>query len=1171
LTTSNSALPGVAYGDNFVDASDGVVEGHYAAWTLDGVPSTGTPAEVKPVGLCGAHSLSLESHYIPYTGSGASIVPALPSNSHFVSSVSNITYDVKPFVADVQIASSNATSVTFRNATRSGAAFTNGASTPWTVSWQLLNSAGTEILNQSGPSTAGVQDTFVVNKSQITNNSKIVLTITVDAAQINAASGCSTMVTSTKTYPLLVPDPQLSVTGCANIGSPCTITASSTNVQDMTGWSYAWSVDSGTPVTSSSKTFTPNVTVAGSHTIALTASNAIGAGQASTSITPAPSICNGAPKNVTFTYSGVTSQCLNGNCTNPAEPISFKAQAFLYTFQTCDTFTWSFGDSTSSTEQNPTHQFTGSGPFTVSLTVSNSSGSAPAFTATLFGSVDPGPGPGPGPTCNAIPTTVNPVVTFSGPNSGCLASNTTPCAAGENVRFSASFGTYIPNAQCDTISWNFGDNRTGSGSSPTHNYTAAGTYNVSVNISGGGRTRTGNKTVTVTGNSGGGNCVAPSRGSVGLSFTGAQCSLNNGTCEPGESIKFTANVFLYNIQSCDTFEWNFNDGSPTQSTTTGTINHTFPTTQNNFNVSVTLKNSAGALAPATAAIAFGQGASEAPHDVTIASVSSAAPNTDVSFVGSALPAGEIASWEWDFNDGSKATGQSATHKFTREGTFNVSLKATNNKGSAVGNRTVVISSGKRFAYVLPVVAHLGGQAGSQWRTDLQIFNPDPSKPLEVTFTFKGQDRTLNVDSSTYIYEDFMKFFTGNDDVGPVIVRGVAGTAVPQMWTRTYNEAASGVGTYGQLIPAVPIETSASSTTGAPRYFLPGMENSSRARSNLGLVNPTANPVDLTVSAFDNDAIGTPLGGFVVTVNPFSLNQIGDLPNRITGLPSNRPYSLRLTNSSGAPIVAYSSTVDNVSNDPAYVSAVPDTSLTATSMKKQIIPGVGHLSNGNWKSDVTIFNADGATVQLDLTYYDQSGAKVSEAKNVTLGANTFFRLEDLLRAGLLIPQGETDSYGTLLLETTTSEVTRYPVVYARTYSDRGASGTFGQGIGAFASANANVKSGTPAYIAGARNDQKYRTNIGLVSVSDQPTRVRITLLDRLTGVMIGQPIELPNDKAALAQYESRIQPDVFTAAGASSDRAAVKIEVISGGPVWAYASIIDKTTSDPQYVPASPLN
>lgn len=1192
LFTTAGSLGGVVFGDNFTDSSDGAVEGHYDVWTVDGTASNSAPNDLVPVGTCGAHTLSLESHYIPYSGSGASITPTLPVSSHFIKSLSGITYEVRPFVADIVVASSDASNVTFRNATRIGSALVSGASTPVTVKWQLLNAANTEVTSQTISSTAGAADTWVVSKSQIQNGGKVVLTVTVDAAQISANSGCSSFVESSKTYPLLVPDPVLSVTGCTNVGSPCTVTASSQSVQDMTNWKYSWSVDGGAATNTTSKTFSPVITTTGAHTIALVASNAIGNGQSSTPVNLAASVCNGAPKNISFSYGGATSGCTSTGCTNPAEPLNFTASAFLYTFQSCDSFDWNFGDGTSSSDRNPSHTYTGSGPYTVVLTVTNSNGSS-SSRQTLFGSTTPPPPPPPPNGCNPLPSS-NFGVTYSGGTSTCTSSNGKPCAAGESIHFVAGTGTYNPQS-CDTFTWTFGDGQSGSGTNPFHTYTAPGTYPITLTVT---NTATSGNRKTATGSVvvGAAACNAP-HGSLSMTYQGVSCATSApGTpCTPGESLKLTATLFLYNVQSCDTFEWSFGDGTPNQTTTAGTINHTF-SGGGTFNVAVTLKNSAGQLGPSSVGINFGQPATEAPHDVAIAaSATSIKPGASVNFSGTALPS-QISGWEWDFGDNTaKISGQTATHQYTREGAFTVTLKATNSLGSAIATKQIVVSNGRNFAFLLPVVAHLAGQQGSQWRTDLQIFNPDMSKSLDVTVSFKGVDKTLTLNSSTLVIEDFVANFlkagcSANpddacfSDSGPVIIRGVAPVTVPQMWTRTYQAAAGG-GTFGQLIPAVPIETSASASTGAPEYVVAGLESSSRFRTNLGLVNAASTPTTLTVTVRDATGgipIGTP---FNVVLNPYSLEQIADLDKRIGGLdgapklPADKPYSVTISNPSGAALLAYASIIDQVSNDPVFVTAQPKNALGDAALRNQLVPGVGHLTNGNWRSDVAIYNADGAGTLVDLTYFDQSGTKVAEAKSVPLAGSAFLRIQDLVTSGVLTPVVNTDTYGTLRVDTPSSLTpSRFPVVFARTYSDGGASGTFGQGIPAFAQNSPNVKNGTPAYIAGVRKTPNpdtsdtahpflYVTNIGLLNPSDQVVIAQVTLLDRTTGSPLGITREY-----TLAANQSMIQPDIFDAVGsAGATSATARISVTQGPGVWAFASIIDRKTLDPQYVPAAPLN
>lgn len=49
-------------------------------------------------------------------------------------------------------------------------------------------------------------------------------------------------------------------------------------------------------------------------------------------------------------------------------------------------------------------------------------------------------------------------------------------------------------------------------------------------------------------------------------------------------------------------------------------------------------------------------------------------------------------YAWDFGDGSKATSKDATHKYTTEGFFTVSMTATNNSGSATATKTIFVTN-----------------------------------------------------------------------------------------------------------------------------------------------------------------------------------------------------------------------------------------------------------------------------------------------------------------------------------------------------------------------------------------------------------------------------------------------------------------------------------------------
>jgi PKD repeat protein len=116
-------------------------------------------------------------------------------------------------------------------------------------------------------------------------------------------------------------------------------------------------------------------------------------------------------------------------------------------------WSWDFGDGGASTAQNPLHTYTAAGTYTVSLTATNAGGSS---TETKVGYI----------TANAVAGTP-PIADFSGtPTSG---------DAALTVQFTdASTGS--PTSWL----WDFGDGHTSDLQNPPHEYTAPGSYTVSL-------------------------------------------------------------------------------------------------------------------------------------------------------------------------------------------------------------------------------------------------------------------------------------------------------------------------------------------------------------------------------------------------------------------------------------------------------------------------------------------------------------------------------------------------------------------------------------------------------------------------------------------------------------------------------------------------------------------
>lgn len=91
----------------------------------------------------------------------------------------------------------------------------------------------------------------------------------------------------------------------------------------------------------------------------------------------------------------------------------------------------------------------------------------------------------------------------------------------------------------------------------------------------------------------------------------------------------------------------------------------------------------------------GGGGNEVPLASFTTSASSVGAGEQVEFdaSGSSDPDGSIASYEWDFGDGSTATGQTVTHTFNTDDRYTVTLTVTDDAGATATDTTTVTVGG----------------------------------------------------------------------------------------------------------------------------------------------------------------------------------------------------------------------------------------------------------------------------------------------------------------------------------------------------------------------------------------------------------------------------------------------------------------------------------------------
>lgn len=1145
----------VVAGDTFKDASDGVVEGHFASWSIDGAKTNALPNASVDVGDLGSHTLALTAYYGKYNSVPASTAPA-PTGA-YAAVVSNISYTVKPFIATIKPPVTTTTDYKF-SATARVTSLTNILSaTQWTVTWSLESGSNSNVVSAQEASTVdvGTIPDYIVPRSSVHDGDTVKLQISVDPSTVPS----STYATYVATQELLVPEFTVQKTGCANAGDPCTLTVNPAAGSNTALWQIQWTVKRGTTTvetgTGLTLTFTPSQSGSYTATAKETSYNV----SEELPFTVAAATCNPVPEEYMV---DITTDC-GSSCTADT-PILFEPSIFGYAVQPCDTFTWTFSD-TGSTVYNGravSHTFANNGTYVAKLTIKNNNPISGSRTWQKNISI----GGGNNNTCVA-PVAIT--VSYSGP-SGCGA--VTPCKAGDGVKFTAlKAGSSLQT--CDVAHWSVDGQPEVTTKSPTFTFTSTGAHTVTLYVSnelGQSPTITTNLTI----NPGSSQCSGSAAvENLAIEYSGATSSCSNFTpsvaCKTNEVITFTPTVFGYVFQPCDKFEWDFGDGTKS---TLKTPTKTYTAQANSYVVKLKVYNASN------------------PTGVTIQRTVPFAnvpikPTPKLEYVGfpttgtTGVPVTfnvksdiNATNWVWDFNDGVVDTSQSGNagkanaiaHTFGAAGTYSVKVTARNAEDTptaptsfAVAN--ITITDTPEFRYLLPVVTHGPGQNGSVWRTDVQVYNPDPNvssdNPLVMKASLRNLETTLNVTTSTYIYEDFMQRLTNSDDAGPVII-STRSKYAPQLWTRTYNQAENG--TFGQFIPAIRLDNVGSGNAiGEGMYYLAGLRNDDRYRTNIGFVNPTLQAVNATVRVYDEER--RPIAQFTKTLPPFELVQFpiksaGAVPD----LPSDRAFSIEIEVPAGQWVVAYASFIDSLSNDPVFIQAVRDGDLASEDYAKNVIPGVGHT--GQWRSDVTIFNPDDRNgVNFDLTYYDQSGVKKAEAKNIFLGPLKFLQYEDLLKQGVL--GNVEDGLGVLHVQALASTIpnNRYPMTFSRTYFDNGANGTYGQGIGGFATARANVKLNKPALIPAVRSDARYYTNVGLTNLTDQPVTVTVTLLNPQSGTAgTQQQYQLAPNQSVIGTFDF-----------AGVEQATLKVET-NGGAVWAFASVIDKNTKDPEYVAATAM-
>lgn len=302
--------------------------------------------------------------------------------------------------------------------------------------------------------------------------------------------------------------------------------------------------------------------------------------------------------------------------------------------------------------------------------------------------------------CSAtVTTTVNvnplPIVNFT-PNDVCI---------GEPINFQ-DISTVASGNITDWF-WDLGDGNVSQLQDPIHNYSSAGTFNVTLQVAtAAGCSASVSKTVTVY------PLPVPD-----FNFT--------GICQ-GQNVQFN-NISTVGSGNINSWQWNFGDGnvSSQQNPT-----HQFASS-GTYNVSLVVATAGGCTDSITKQVTIFSLPQAAFSGTTVCKGASTSFSDLSSVIGN-----NISGWSWDFGDGALSSQQNPEHTYVNAGNYNVILTVTSSNGciDTVSSTVTVYAlpianAGSNQSLCKSVAANLTATGGASY-----LWSPTGDTTASITVT-----------------------------------------------------------------------------------------------------------------------------------------------------------------------------------------------------------------------------------------------------------------------------------------------------------------------------------------------------------------------------------------------------------------------------------------------------
>ena len=328
---------------------------------------------------------------------------------------------------------------------------------------------------------------------------------------------------------------------------------------------------------------------------------------------------------------------------NPGAPLGFYDASWAST--PIIGWLWSFGDGTSSTDQNPVHAYNAFGWYNVCLTITATDGCSSTYCEDIY---------------------------FGG--------NNTFCSAGYYYMTPGPTGSLLEVAFADISSgnviawdWDFGDGTSSTNQNPVHTYNTFGVFQVCLDI-----------------------YTSDSCSSSWCDYVYVDSLINPQGCEAYfmYDIGIFSNSSFYDMSTASTpiisWFWDFGDGTYSSDQ--------YPIHPYNavgyYNVCLTIMAMDSCSSTFCDTIYYsGGGTGSCQAYFTI--ISNPANPNDLSFVDNSN--GSVISWEWSFGDGTSSTLQNPEHLYNAAGVYEVCLSIfTSDSCSSTVCQNVTIQGGGQF-------------------------------------------------------------------------------------------------------------------------------------------------------------------------------------------------------------------------------------------------------------------------------------------------------------------------------------------------------------------------------------------------------------------------------------------------------------------------------------------